>query len=69
MTYSEMHSCSSDSPWRAPLRHGLEERRDFAQGVGIVADQGMTAGWKDPGNIGNVASKQDFKWRINPKLL
>ena len=33
--------------WRAPLLHGPQERCDLAQGVGVVADQGMTAGWKD----------------------
>jgi len=29
------------------LLHRLEERCDLAQGVCIVADQGMTAGWKE----------------------
>src|ERR1039457_1845813 len=29
--------------------HGLEERCDLAQSVGIVANQGMAAGWKEDG--------------------
>src|ERR1039457_7090543 len=29
--------------------HGLEERCDLAQSVGIMPDQGMTAGWRDDG--------------------
>src|ERR1035438_3972398 len=39
----------SRSPWRRPLPHGLEERCDLAQSIGVVADQGMAAGWKDDG--------------------
>src|SRR5271165_4544800 len=44
---------------RAPVHRGLEERRGFPQGVGIVAGQGVTAGWKNNGSaIGNSAGNE-----------